>query len=231
MRTLEPGLRELLAFGMDDEQALISGFCNNFDRAINLLCELHLRKNVEKKLQELQLPKTSQNEIVADIFGRKRGDIFESGLTDARSDEAFDAMLGNLEERWSSIHAKGKAFFTWFQTRKRKEFLNSVIRPVRQRAGLGSPPDRFTTNRSEQTNRSIQEFVKSESKGKKVDEFTFCVALVVSYRDTGTFFTRCPRAVHVGQRVYPTRGVFHARSTWVNACIPRVECRTKGFTT
>ena len=52
-----------------------------------------------------------------------------------------------------------------------------MIRPVRQRAGLGSPPDRFTTNRSEQTNRSIQEFVKSESKGKKVDEFTFCVAL------------------------------------------------------
>ena len=136
-----------------------------------------MRKNVEKKLQELQLPKTSQNEIVADIFGRKRGNIFESGLTDARSDEAFDAMLGNLEERWSSTHAKGKAFFTWFQTRKRKEFLNSVIRPVRQRAGLGSPPDRFTTNRSEQTNRSIQEFVKSESKGKKVDEFTFCVAL------------------------------------------------------
>lgn len=127
LRTLEPGLRELLAFGTDDEQALISGFRNNFDRAINLLCELHLRKNVEKKLQELQFPKTSQNEIVADIFGRKRGDILESGLTDAiKGDGAFDAMLGNLEERWSSMHAKGKAFFTWFQARKRKEFLNSV---------------------------------------------------------------------------------------------------------
>ena len=41
----------------------------------------------------------------------------------------------------------------------------------------GSPPDRFTTNRSEQTNRCIQEFVKSECKGKRVDEFMFCVAL------------------------------------------------------
>ena len=99
-----------------------------------------MRKNVEKKLKELQLPKTSQNEIVADIFGI---DIFESGVTDAKSDEAFDTMLGNLDERLSSVHAKGKAFFTWFQTRKRKEFL--MIRPVRQRAGLGSPPDRFTT--------------------------------------------------------------------------------------
>ena len=75
------------------------------------------------------------------------------------------------------MHAKGKAFFAWFQTRKRKEFLNSVIRPVRQRAGLGSSPDRFTTNRSEQTNRCIQEFVKSECKGKRGDEFMFCVAL------------------------------------------------------
>ena len=84
-RTLEPGLRELLALGTDDQQALISGFRNNFDRAINLLYQLHLRKNVEKKLQELQFPKTSQNEIVANIFGRKRGDILESGLTDARA--------------------------------------------------------------------------------------------------------------------------------------------------
>ena len=120
LRTLEPGLRELLAFGTDDKQALISGFRNNFERAISLLCELHLRKNVEKKLQELQFPKTSQNEIVADIFGRKRGDILESGLTDAKSDEAFDAMLGNLEERWSSMHAKGKAFFTCFRPENAK---------------------------------------------------------------------------------------------------------------
>ncbi|XP_028415711.1 uncharacterized protein LOC114539280 [Dendronephthya gigantea] len=136
LKTLEPGLRDLLAFGTDDEQALISGFRNNFDRSINLLCELHLQKNVERKLQELQIPKQSKVEIITDIFGRRHSDIVESGLTDAKSAEAFDTMLVNLKERWSSLHTKGQVFYDWFVSRKRDEFINSVISIVRQRAGL-----------------------------------------------------------------------------------------------
>ena len=78
---------------------LISGFRNNFDRSLNLLCELYLKKNIEKKLQDMQFPKKSKDEIVADIFGRSRGDIFECGLTDAKSVESFDAVLENLDQR------------------------------------------------------------------------------------------------------------------------------------
>ncbi|CAB4023524.1 Hypothetical predicted protein [Paramuricea clavata] len=152
LRTLQPGLLEQLAFGTDDEQVLISGFQNNFDRSINLLYELHLQKNVEKKLQELQIPKQRKSEIVADIFGRMRSGVLERDLTDSKSEEDFDAMLTNLEERWSALDANGKVFFQWFNSKKRNEFLNSVISPVRQRAGLGCPPERFTTNCSEQTN-------------------------------------------------------------------------------
>ena len=72
---------------------------------------------------------------------------------------------------------------TWFPTRKRKEFLSSVIKPVHQRAGLGPPPNRFTTNWSEQTNRLIQEFVKSQNEGKNVDKFTFCVAILINQQE------------------------------------------------
>jgi hypothetical protein len=83
-----------------------------------------------------------------------------------------------LEQKWSSIHKDGAAFHKWFEAQKSKEFVMSVINPVRQRAGLGCPPERFTTNRSEQTNRQIQEFVKKDSNGKKsVDEFSFCISL------------------------------------------------------
>ena len=54
----------------------------------------------------------------------------------------------------------------------------SKLAPVRQRAGLGFPPERFTTNRSEQANRSIQEFVRKEcNEERKVDDFSFCGAL------------------------------------------------------
>ena len=61
---------------------------------------------------------------------------------------------------------------------KSSSLLHSAIAPVRQRASLVFPPERSTTNRSEQTNRSIQEFVRNEcNEKKKVDEFFFCVAL------------------------------------------------------
>ena len=55
LRTLKPDLRDVMAFGTDGEQALISGFQNNFDRSINLLCELHLKKNVEKSYKMMEL--------------------------------------------------------------------------------------------------------------------------------------------------------------------------------
>ena len=44
LRNLQPQLRDVLAFGSDNEEALVAGFKNNFDRSINLLCELHLKK-------------------------------------------------------------------------------------------------------------------------------------------------------------------------------------------
>ena len=117
----------------------------------------------------------AKTNIVADIFGKSTGTVRESGLTEAEDEDKFQNMLQNLEQKWSSIHKDGAAFHKWFEAQKSKEFVMSVINPVRQRAGLGCPPERFTTNRSEQTNRQIQEFVKKDSNGKKsVDEFSFC---------------------------------------------------------
>lgn len=116
--------------------------------------------------------------IVADIFGKTTGTVKESGLTEAHDEDKFQNMLHNLKEKWSVLHKNGTEFHTWFEDKKGKEFAMSVISPVRQRAGLGCPPERFTTNRSEQTNRMIQEFVKKDSNGKKsVDEFSFCISL------------------------------------------------------
>ena len=56
--------------------------------------------------------------------------------------------------------------------------MNCVISPVRQRAGLGCPPEKFTTNRSEATNNVLQDFVSRESHGKKkVDEYSFALSV------------------------------------------------------
>ena len=47
--------------------------------------------------------------------------------------------------------------------------IRSVISPVRQRAGLGFPPEKFTTNRSERTNGVLQDCVKLECGAAKTD--------------------------------------------------------------
>ena len=178
LKTIETDLRDVLAFGTDDELALVNGFKNNFERSVHLLCELHLKKNIETKLKDLGIAGEVKCEFMADIFGQTIGTVHESGLVSAPDEQQFVNMLDNVKERWSNKHDNGAAFYDWFCTRKAKEFLDSAIQSVRQRAGLGCPPERFTTNKSEQTNRVIQEFVRNENNGKKnIDEFSFCTAL------------------------------------------------------
>ena len=50
LKSLEPELKNLMAFGTDDEKALVVGFNETFERATRLLCEIHLRKNIDTKL-------------------------------------------------------------------------------------------------------------------------------------------------------------------------------------
>ena len=50
LKALQPEIGNLLAFGTDDEQALTNAFNKNLEHATHLLCEIHLKKNVERKL-------------------------------------------------------------------------------------------------------------------------------------------------------------------------------------
>lgn len=62
LKSLNPGLGKVLAFGTDGEKALVTAFRNNFERATNLLCE--------SKLQEFGISGKGKETIVADIFGK-----------------------------------------------------------------------------------------------------------------------------------------------------------------
>ena len=111
------------------------------------------------------------------IFGRKIGSVFQSGLSHAGSAEEFIGMFESLKEKWTSLHSNGKAFHSQFGSKKTEEFIRSVISPVRQRAGLGCPSDKFTTNRSERTNGVLQDCVKRECGTAKIDEYTLVKTL------------------------------------------------------
>ena len=94
-----------------------------------------------------------------------------------RSKEEFDSFMRSLKGKWQNALVSGNGFYRWFLQNKAEEFIKCVIRLVRERAGLGSPPERFTTNRSERTNGVIQEFVSQECGKGKVDEHTFAVTM------------------------------------------------------
>lgn len=70
------------------------------------------------------------------------------------------------------LHQNGKVFHSWFGLKKKEDFICSVISPVRQRAGLGCPPEKFTTNWSEHTNDVLQDSMKRKCGTAKTDEYT-----------------------------------------------------------
>ena len=133
---------------------------------------------MESKLVGLSIKDDLKDEITADIFGKVSGDIFQCGLSDASNLSDFEEQMKLLKQKWSGAHEKGAEFYDWFLKNKAKEFVESVIRPVRERAGSGCPPETFTTdpNRSEHTNGVIQDFVKRKT-GGKVDEYVFAQTL------------------------------------------------------
>jgi hypothetical protein len=134
-------------------------------------------KNVESRLVEMDITGKVNYDIIYDIFGRQNGEVFESGLCDADNADEFEKRMLILKTKWASSHKNGKKFHKWFQKNKSEKFVNHVIAPVRQRAGLGCPPEKFTTNRSERTNSVIQDYVKRKYGHRLVNVLTFSIMM------------------------------------------------------
>ena len=147
---LQPELVNIRAFGTDGEVPLASAFKHEFRNAIHLQCLIHLRRNVKKKLQDYSgLSSIDIGKTLDEIFGNQIGSVYYEGLADAESAECFDEKLAELKVTWNE---RSSSFYEWFVKEKASIFKASVIRPVREAAGLGSPPIQFTTNVSETVN-------------------------------------------------------------------------------
>lgn len=81
--------------------------------------------------------------IVSDIFGRKVEGAFESRLSDTKDSEEFAVMLDSVLEKWAILHPNAEHFHSWFKSNKAKQFSESMISSVRQRAGLGCPSEKI----------------------------------------------------------------------------------------
>ena len=152
----------LRAFGTDGEKALADAFSHEFHYAVHLTCFIHCRRNIKSQLQLLGYPDCASKEVLDDIFGCQHGNTFSEGLVDSSTEDEFSHKLEVLEKRWNEVekmYGAQPGFYEWFTRNKMTTIMQTMMKPVREEAGLGSPPEPFTTNASETVNSIIKSHV------------------------------------------------------------------------
>lgn len=169
---LNKSLTAICSFGTDGEVPLIDAFKQQCPLATHLICFSHCRENIKRKLRDLSIPSSLINEYILEIFGGQSGTTFIEGLADAVSENDFDDKLTSLEDVWNDReqpYTSPPQFFSYFIKNKGNEFKKSMIAPVREKAGLGSPPREYHNNCPECINNVIKMEVKREK--STLDEF------------------------------------------------------------
>ena len=105
--------------------------------------------------------------MLDDVFGVQQDEVFAEGLVDCTSDSEFSKKLQVLENRWNDIEGRNPqingGFYNWFVQHKSDMIKSTMLRPVREEAGLGCPPQPFTTDLSEAVNAVIKNQVSYKS--------------------------------------------------------------------
>ena len=160
IRKIRPQMEGLVAFGTDGEEALSSAFSSVFPQSTHLLCYIHKKDNITRKLREFGIKEASLKVIVNDIFGSKIANC--TGLIDSDDYTDFSEKLEMLKDKWDSICPE---FLPWFVKHEVDAICSSMLSSVRTQSGLGKPPELFTTNASESLNNLLKrkvDFKRSE---------------------------------------------------------------------
>ena len=162
----KPELAKLHCYGTDGEAALVNAFSAVFPKAIHLRCFLHFRENIVRKLQQLRVPTAVIDEFKKDIFGNPQQ--LELGLVDSESECDLDAKLKVLKKKWDERETpfnSPQEFHSWFMEHGRDVVATTMIRPVRETAGLGSPPQPYYTNDIESKNNILKQHLGRKASG------------------------------------------------------------------
>ena len=147
-------LKNLKTIGTDGEEQLSRAFEDVFPQAVCLLCTIHKRDNIKRKLHELLVPNSAAKQIEESTFGYQCGATFFTGLVDTDDIPDFNTKLEELKPVWNNICP---SFYEWFVTNEVNLFCSHMIRCIRSSAGLGYPPRLYTTNNNESINRLLKD--------------------------------------------------------------------------
>ena len=106
--------RNILVFGNDTEKNVYQVFRDVLSNAYHLWCDIHIKKNIFKKLTEFIIDKGNKQETAKEIFGWTIGDSVVEGLVERNSQDDFK---NNVEESESGGTRKFRSPIHWiFQT-------------------------------------------------------------------------------------------------------------------
>lgn len=116
---LHSGLQKIQAIGTDGEMAIADGVQVQFNESKHVLCFLHVKNNLKRKLQEMGITSEAIRQFLDDVFGHQEGSCKVAGLVDCDTPEEFDGLLEGLQFSWNEreiacTKAKEPKFFNWF---------------------------------------------------------------------------------------------------------------------
>eukprot|EP00794_Sanderia_malayensis_P020728 gene20728-biopygen17111 len=156
MLELKPELRRIQVYGTDGEVNVSEPWKCCIPDGYHLLCDLHVRGNVESKLAEMRVDKEIKKLYVIDIFGRDIGDKRKPGIVDSWDGDEVEVKLQSLKEIWLKRHPKGEMFYNYFNVHKKGLIKSCMTAEIRAIAGLGYPPKAYTQNANESMNNVLK---------------------------------------------------------------------------
>lgn len=165
-----------LVYGTDGEKALSEGFGRPLPFALHLMCDIHMRDNIDSKLSQLGIRAPVSEEYRTDIFGKNIGSIRIAGLIDASNPAEFDAKVVSLSEEWKRRHPQGGRFLTYFNKYKAEQIKKAMTAEVRSMAGLGFPPNAYDQKTKECMNSVLQR--EKDNTGTKRLSLPQCARLI-----------------------------------------------------
>jgi hypothetical protein len=163
----QAGITELKAFGTDGDKNMYDAFSSVFNNSMHLLCELHMKDNITKKMGDCNIDKKSQNSIMDKLFGVQMDNDRIDGLVQAKSDEEFNTALDEFIEFLHTIPNTSE-FLNYFMKYKVDFFEKNLRADYRKKAGLGDPPRPYDQNASESMNNLLKYKIDKE---KQLFEF------------------------------------------------------------
>ena len=98
MVKLHAPTQNVLVYGTDGEKALSQGFGRPLPYALHLMCDIHMKDNINSKLTQLGIRAPVAEEYQADIFRKNVGSNRRPGLIDSSNPADFDTKLESLSD-------------------------------------------------------------------------------------------------------------------------------------